>query len=100
MKRPGFIPEAVCLRFLGTRVSLLEIERFINQQVPSPEIAEVQQVREIPSIIEIKRVCAEYFGLPPGELKTSRRGSFGLARNIAIYMCRTVGGYGIAGNCE
>ncbi len=55
----------------------------------------MRQVREIPSINKIKRVCAECFELSPGQLRASRRGTFGLARNVAIYLCRTVGGYGL-----
>jgi len=80
---------------LGGERFIAEIERFIHKQALSREIAEVRQVREIPSVNEIKRVCAEYFELSSGQLRASRRGSFGLARNIAIYMCRAVGGYGL-----
>lgn len=33
--------------------------------------------------------------MPPGELRTSRRGTFGLARICAMYLSLTVGGCGL-----
>ena len=80
---------------LGSERFIAEIERYINKQAISPEIAESRKIREVPSMDNIRRVCAEYFQLPLAELRTSQRGTFGLARNIAMHLCRTVGGYGL-----
>jgi len=78
---------------LGDESFIVGIEGFIKKQTMSPEVTEGRLIREIPSIDRIQRVCAEYFQLPLGELRVSRRGTFSLARNLAIYLCRTVGGY-------
>jgi REP-associated tyrosine transposase len=80
---------------LGSEGFMAQIEKAINKQGLSPEIAEGGKIREAPSMEKIQRVCAEYFQLPPGELRTSRRSTFGLARNCAMYLSRTVGGYGL-----
>ncbi|GJL80366.1 MAG: hypothetical protein NPINA01_33550 [Nitrospinaceae bacterium] len=79
----------------GSENFVAETERFINKQSLSPEIAEGGRIREIPSMSKIKRVCAEYFQLSSGELRVSRRGTFSLPRNLAIYLCRIRGGYGL-----
>ena len=69
------------------------IESLLKEQTLSPEIAEVRNIREAPSIENIMCVCAAYFKQSREELLSSRRGVFSLPRNMALYLCKTVGGH-------
>ncbi len=78
---------------LGDKSFITKIEKLIEKQTISPEVAEVKQLRKVPSINKIQRVCAEYFQLPLKELRSNRQGTFNLARTLALYLCRIVGRY-------
>jgi hypothetical protein len=49
----------------------------------------------VPEISLLKKVVAEWYALPEGELLTSRRGISNEPRDLAVYLIRHLGGYSL-----
>lgn len=78
---------------LGKEKFLESIEKYIKNGELNPEISDVREIHDAPSIKEIQGICAVHFGMVMKGLVRSRHRIPNVPRDMAIYLSRKVGRY-------
>ncbi len=70
-----------------------KIREGLEVRIGDYEIPQAKRERESPSLGLIEDTVSESYGMGVRELRRKQRGSWNEARNVAIYLGRTMGGY-------
>jgi hypothetical protein len=70
-----------------------KVREVLERRIGDYEIPQAKRERESPSLGLIEDTVSESYGMGVRELRRKQRGRWNEARNVAIYLGRTMGGY-------